>query len=300
VADPAVATDAIADLRSTVTAESFRNTAQFLVFFGLLVLTQFISATGWCTMSGATYYWYFFRNAEDDAERTKWPITRSLGRTLWYNSGSVAFAAFVIALCDLARLIVQYIERQIVGKKPAGCGCSYQFFLTLIVKCLATCVWCLQKTVKFVSYYGLVFVACQGNDFCKACYRTFFFFMQHPGQVSINALVTWMLQIFASFSIPTFCSGMFFFLLKSHHPRNPLFPTVLIFMLGFFVASMCMAVFKCVITTIFVCCFQDKLEFEGKYMSKRLAKAFQMPYKGDVTKKDAGANASSADGTQSL
>jgi len=294
---PGVSVDPIAEIRTTVTADSFRAPAQLLLLFGMLVLTQFISATGWCTMSGATYYWYFFRNAsgEEADERTKWPITRALSRTVYYNSGSVAFAAFVIAVCDLVRIIIQYIERQISAKVGAKASCcSYGMLILMVVKCLSCCVYCVQKTVKFISYYGLVFVACQGNSFCLACYRTFFFFLQHPGQVGINALVTWLLQIFASFSIPTFCSGMFFFVLQSQAgARNPLFPTILIFCLGFFVASMCMAVFKCVITTIFVCCFQDKLEFEGKYMSKRLAKAFQMPY-NDKKEGAAGSSSSSA------
>mgnify|MGYP004360728085 CR=1 FL=1 len=38
----------------------------------------------------------------------------------------------------------------------------------------------------------------------------------------------------------------------------------------------CMQVFECVITTIFVCCFQDKAEFDSKYMSDRLAAAFHI------------------------
>ena len=47
-----------------------------------------------------------------------------------------------------------------------------------------------------------------------------------------------------------------------------------VFFLAAVVTQSCMVVFECVITTIFVCCFQDKAEFGGKYMSENLASAF--------------------------
>ena len=36
--------------------------------------------------------------------------------------------------------------------------------LKLAMKCAHCCMWCLQKTVEFVSYYGYVYVAIEGDN----------------------------------------------------------------------------------------------------------------------------------------
>ena len=36
--------------------------------------------------------------------------------------------------------------------------------LKLGMKCVQCCMWCLQKTVEFVSYYGYVYVAIEGDN----------------------------------------------------------------------------------------------------------------------------------------
>ena len=35
--------------------------------------------------------------------------------------------------------------------------------LKLGMKCVQCCMWCLQKTVEFVSFYGYVYVAIEGE-----------------------------------------------------------------------------------------------------------------------------------------
>jgi len=241
-------------------------------------------------MSGATYYWYFFR--KDAAEKTNVPITRSLMRTLVYHTGSVAFAAFVIALCDMLRAVVAYVERQVKPLKDK------QFLLRLLFMCVNCCVWCLKKSVKFVSYYGLVFVACTGTNFCSGCYTTFFFFLQNPGQVAINATVTFLLRSCALFSMPLACGIVFYYVIGMDEEigRHAIYPSFVIVVLAALMTTSCMTVFECTITTIFVCCFQDKAEYGGSFMSDQLARAFDIR----KDKKGSAEPASSVEPTQSL
>ena len=138
------------------------------------------------------------------------------------------------------------------------------------------CCLCL-KTVKFVSYYGLVFVAAESLPFCLACYRTFFFFLQNPGQVAIQATVIWLLRLIALFSMPLVCGVGFYYILDGYvltPQENAMYPTAIITILAMTMTVSCMTVFECTITTVFVCCFKDKAQYDSKYMSARLAKAF--------------------------
>jgi hypothetical protein len=182
----------------------------------------------------------------------------------------VAFSAFVIAFCDMLRAAAAYLEKQM--------GPTNNFMVKLAFKVLNCCLACLKKTVKFISYYGLVWVACQGTSFCSGCFKTFFFFLQNPGQVAINALVTWLLKWISLLSMPLACAVTFYYILDSvMKTAHASYPAAIIFVIAALMTSSCMSVFDCTITTIFVCCFQDKAEFQGRFMAddhKRLAKAF--------------------------
>jgi choline transporter-like protein 2/4/5 len=286
-----VSVDPIEGLRGLVQSSFYQNGCFLLVLFGFFTLIQFVQGIAWCTMSGAVYYWYYFfgrEGAENEAEQTRVPIFRSLTRVLFYHTGSVAFAAFVIAICDMLRAAASYAEAQM--------GPTNNFLVKLAFKVLQCCLYCLKKTVKFVSYYGLVFVACTGNSFCMGCYRTFFFFLQNPGQVAINATVTMLLRLVAVLSCPLFCGVVFYYIIDGYFASDPelstlnaMYPGAIITILASVMTVSCMTVFECTITTIFVCCFQDKAEFGGKYMSDRLAKAFHIKRnkdEGAVVKKE--------------
>jgi len=252
-----------------------------------------VGGAAWCTMSGATYGWYYFK--DNEKEKIKFPITKSLGRSLFYHTGSIAFSAFVIAFCDMLRAAAAYIEKQM--------GPTNNFMVKLAFKVVNCCLACLKKTVKFISYYGLVWVACQGSSFCAGCFKTFFFFLQNPGQVAINALVTKLLKLVAILSSPLACSIAFYYILDTvMATKHAGYPAAIIFVLAALMTVSCMTVFECTITTIFVCCFQDKAEFGGRFMSKRLASAFgiKQTKKEEAADKPAAGGDDGGDAVQSL
>jgi choline transporter-like protein 2/4/5 len=262
--------DPIGALRGFMENDQAINILTVIVLYGYFVLTQFVGGAAWCTMSGATYGWYYFK--DNEKEKIKFPITKSLGRSLFYHTGSIAFSAFVIAFCDMLRAAAAYLEKQM--------GPTNNFMVKLAFKVLNCCLACLKKTVKFISYYGLVWVACQGSSFCAGCFKTFFFFLQNPGQVAINALVTKLLKLIAILSSPLACAVVFYYILDSvMATKHAGYPAAIIFVLAALMTVSCMHVFDCTITTIFVCCFQDKAEFGGRFMSKRLASAFGIKQK---------------------
>lgn len=280
--------DVIGGLRSLVSNENYSKACTVIVIYGFFVLVQWVRGISWCTMSGAVYYWFFFgsqKNA-DPKHKQRFPIASMLCRVLFYHTGSVAFAAFVIAMCDMLRVIAAYVEKQM---GPAG----KNIMVKLAFKCIHCLLACLKKTVEFVSYYGLVFVATQGTSFCGGCYKTFFFFLQNPGQVAINALVTKLLTTISILASPTACAIVFYYIMDGQLADvNAIYPAGVIGVMAALMTVSCMTVFSCTITTVFVCCFQDKAEFDGKYMSPRLAKAFGINKKDK--KKDGDAAGSDA------
>jgi choline transporter-like protein 2/4/5 len=195
---------------------------------------------------------------------------RSLAIQTVFHTGSLAFAAFIIAIFSLIRTIVLYIEKQ---SKAAG---QQSMAVALVFKGLLCCISCLKKTVEVVSFYGLVFVAVNGNSFCGGCYKTFVLVKDNVAQVSINALVTWLIKMFSLGTTPLACAAITFFITDGQGNPSPFWPAFVVFLLAFVMTQACMTVFECIITTIFVCSFEDNVQYGGRYMQQHphLIKAF--------------------------
>ena len=46
-----------------------------------------------------------------------------------------------------------------------------------------------------VTYFGMIFVAIEGSNFCKACFSTFKCWSHYPAQVAVNKLVARVLSL---------------------------------------------------------------------------------------------------------
>lgn len=65
-------------------------------------------------------------------------------------------------------------------------------------RCSQCAVYCLQKTIEFISYFGYIFVATRGESFCKACASTFGFVIKNMAQTAVNNIVQSLLKCAAN------------------------------------------------------------------------------------------------------
>ena len=84
--------------------------------FGFLWLANFIIACQHMVIAGAVAGWYFTR----DKSQLSLPIASSFWRLCRYHLGSVAFGSFIIALVQLIRFIMKYVEKKLSKKPGAG------------------------------------------------------------------------------------------------------------------------------------------------------------------------------------
>jgi len=266
------ASDPIAGLlRDVSDSGNLKNAMILFHLYGFFVIYQWVGGMSWTTMSMTTGWWYFFKGDKDNRSRA--PLLRSLFLVTVFHSGSVAFAAFIIAIFDLLRTIVAYIQRQM---EAIG---TNNLLTKVAFCCLGCCISCIQKTVKMISYYGLVFVATNGQSFCSACWSTAKFFVKHAGQVTVNGVVIWLIKLISVLTAPIACAIVGFYACDSSEDvDHPIWPAAAIFFCAVLMTTACMNVFDCTITTIFVCCFEDQEKYESQYMLQphhsALAKVF--------------------------
>ena len=80
----------------------------------------------------------------------------------------MAFGSFIIALIQLIRMIMAYVERKL--KKHGGAAGS---ILSPVLKVCQCCLWCFEKCMKFLNRNAYIEVAIYGYNFCKAAQKAF-------------------------------------------------------------------------------------------------------------------------------
>jgi hypothetical protein len=172
--------------------------------------------------------------------------------------GSLAFGSFIMTAVQVVRLMLYALH---TATKQAGAQ-DRSCLLRLLFKCAMCAVWCLEKSVEFITTYAYVHIAIDGTNFCTACKDTFSLIVKYPAQTAINSLVKRMLcGVLLGLSTPFIAATACFLYLESrtdftvHH--SPLYSAVFVFLISWFVAGGIANVFEAILDTVYLCSFQD-------------------------------------------
>ncbi|ELK06266.1 Choline transporter-like protein 5 [Pteropus alecto] len=89
------------------------NTLQMFNLFVFLWLINFVIALGQCALAGAfaSYYWAL-KKPEDIPP---YPLFTAFGRAIRYHTGSLAFGSLILALIQMIRIILEYLDKRFKG-----------------------------------------------------------------------------------------------------------------------------------------------------------------------------------------
>nr|XP_039269182.1 choline transporter-like protein 2 isoform X1 [Styela clava] len=153
---------------------------QIACLFGLFWLLNWVIALGECTLAGAfaSYYWAFKKPRDIPAL----PLFGAFGRTLRYHTGSLAFGAFIIALIQIIRVMLEYIDHKVKSSESK--------VAKFVIKCCKCCFWCLEKFMKFLNRNAYIMVAVYGKNFCWSAKEAFKLIMRNIIRVAVVDKVT--------------------------------------------------------------------------------------------------------------
>jgi len=257
-------------------------TMVFLLIIHILFILwacQTVKAVIWSSMSAAVGVWFTTVNAADCEDRG-WCKCSFGCVELWAGTslivmkhiGSCAFGALIIGICQLIRLILTAIDYYTQDLQDKN------LLLKIVMKCSQCVMYCLQKTIEFISYFGYIFVAIKGYGFCRACGATFGFIAKYPTQTAVNKTVQALLRLLIGWSIPIVCTLVCFFVLDSltaYQDYTAYLPALIVFIASYLIADGICTVYDCCIDTIYLSSFED-MERDGgpKYMSADLKAGF--------------------------
>ncbi|KAL0216013.1 hypothetical protein P9112_008197 [Eukaryota sp. TZLM1-RC] len=225
------------------------NTHYYLLYhiFGMFWVLFFISAVSLITIAGAVAKYYF---THDKKNLGASPIWSALTRGLRYNFGSLAFGSLVIAILCFIKWILKYLS-----KKAKDTGNKS---LSAVFKCLACCVKCAEKVMKYINKNAWIMVAIYNYSYCKAAKQGFNLIMRNLRRVLAITIVGDSLLFLGKLfiAIATGLLGTFVFYGNENY-NSWHFMVALVFLISYLVGSMFMGVTEMAVDTIFLCFLED-------------------------------------------
>lgn len=219
---------------------------QMINIVGFLWVAFFISAFGEMVLAAtfATWYWTF--------KKSKLPfftMTNSLGRTVRYHMGTLAFGSLIITICRIIRLMLEYLDRKL--KK-------FDNVVTRAIMCILKCFfWCLEKFLKFINKNAYIMCAIHGKNFCASARDAFNLLMRNFLRVIAVDQVTDFLFFLSKLLIAlgmgyatyAFVSADF----NEQKLHYSIVPAVIVFFGTYFVASIFFGVYSMAVDTLLMC-----------------------------------------------
>lgn len=135
-----------------IKAENFVQYFKYVNIFGFFWLLFFISAFGEMVLAGtfATWYWTF-----DKTKRPFFSLTRAIYRTIRFHLGTLAFGSFIITVCRIIRIVLEYVDRKLKKwdnefSRAVMCCCRFFF-------------WLLETFLKFLNRNAYIMVSSNVN-----------------------------------------------------------------------------------------------------------------------------------------
>ncbi|ESO92820.1 hypothetical protein LOTGIDRAFT_120296 [Lottia gigantea] len=247
---------------------------QVYMLFVFLWVMNFIVALGQIVLAGAfaSYYWAF--NKPDDI--AAFPLVASFWRAIRYHLGSIAFGAFIIAVIQMIRIVLEYLDAKLKGSENT----IARFFL----KCLKCCFWCLEKFMKFLNKNAYIMIAVRGKNFCASAKDAFFLIMRNIVRcVVLDKVADFLLFLSKLIVTAAICVGSYFWFQGSipfftnYVPKLNFYltPVIVLTLSTYITASLFFSVYSMAVDTLFICFLEDLEMNDGSaskpyYMSKGL------------------------------
>ncbi|XP_067662582.1 choline transporter-like protein 2 [Haliotis asinina] len=239
-------------------------------------MVNFVVAFGQMTLAGAfaSYYWAWDKKKDIPT----FPLLGAVGRTLRYHLGTLAFGSLIIAIVQMIRVALEYIDHKLKGtENPVG---------KFLIKCLKCCFWCLEKFLKLLNKNAYILTAVYGKNFCSAARKAFMLILENVVRVAVVDKVTNFLLFIAKLVVVGAIGVMSFFFfdgrisfLKTYTPDLNFYfvPIIIIILATYIVASCFFSVYEMAVDTLFMCFLMDIEKNDGSpekpyFMSKKLKK----------------------------
>uniref|UniRef100_A0A8C2HL42 Choline transporter-like protein n=1 Tax=Cyprinus carpio TaxID=7962 RepID=A0A8C2HL42_CYPCA len=212
---------------------------QFYNVFLFFWCANFVTALGQMTLAGAFASYYWAPNKPNDMP--SYPLCASLGRSLRYHTGSLAFGSLILAIVQIIRVLLEYIDHKLKAN-----------FL---------------QSLSFLPQ-----VAIYGKNFCRSACDAFFLLMRNVIRVVVLDKVTDFILFLGKLLIVGLVGIFAFFFFSGHTdafkgaaPSLHYYwvPILTVLVGSYFIAHGFFSVYAMCVDTLFLCFCEDLERNDG-------------------------------------
>lgn len=229
--------------------------ALWYLLFCFFWTSNFIVAYGDMVVAMSIAKWYFTRDKSDVGNVT---VLSAFWDTGTYHIGTLAFGSLVLAIVQLIRAILAKIQEKVAQANSSIANC--------LLCCCQCCLWCFEQCIKFLNKNAYIQTAIFGTPFCTSAREAFFLILRNISRIGAVSYVSGAILIIGKLFISSTTTALSYYLMSSliaDELSNLWGPTVLIFLMSYFVSDMFLDVFEMGISTILQCFIADEEMFDG-------------------------------------
>jgi len=248
------------DTDTSIPVTSFKfdtNLKRIMIYqlLGLLWVNAFVLASTQFIIASSTCLWYFSQGAGQKHSGT---IRTSVYRLFRYHFGSIAFGSLILALVQLARIILAYFQQQ--AKKMQG---KESKLIKWGLACLQCYLACFERFIKFLNKNAYIQIALTGKNFCLAAKDGFFLVLRNPLRIGALATIGSIFILFGKIFIASITAlAAFLYVTKGSQYENklynPFIPVLLVFVFAYAVGAVFMTVYGLAADAILACFIVDE------------------------------------------
>jgi hypothetical protein len=212
-------------------------------FLAFLWHNFFFVAVGQCTIAGAVGIWFFTPAGQKWKRAT---VLQSLRNAVIYHTGSLAFGSLILAIVVWIKWFMHWLAQQAKQNKNK--------VMEMICKCLAYCLWCFEKCVKFLNKNAYIQVALMGTNFCKSAKEAFKLILRNAVRFAVIAAMAHLVHFITMALIiaaTTICG--YYILLAMYEDVNPVAPTICYGFIGWMTAKLFIGTFALAVDATLHC-----------------------------------------------
>lgn len=258
--------------------ETYTLYLQIFAVFVFFWMVNFVTALGQLTLAGtfASYYWSF--NKPKDIPTL--PLLRSFYRCFRYHLGSLAFGSLIIAIVQMIRLFLEYVDNKLKDvDNPVA---------KFMMKCLKCCFWCLEKFLRFLNKNAYIMIAVHGKNFCVSAKDAFMLILRNVARTVVIDKATDFVLLMSRLVIVCGIGVASYFVFTKKLPVSTLNDTIsglnfyvvpiVVIIIGAYIITDCFfSVYEMAVDTLFLCFLEDLEKNDGSaekpyFMNKNLMK----------------------------
>jgi len=227
--------------------------------FGLLWVLEFALAVGFTCVAFCFCCWFFTPENENEDPVRKLPesmMPKIICIVLTKFCGTLAFGSLIIAIIQMLRIMVEYVEQK--KKEFEAAGVEPGKLWDFVFCCMRCCLWCLEKCMRYMNKNVYIETILRNSWFCGGACQVIKIMILYIDYIAITKPIASGLLWFGKASIALGTAMLCAYWTAQLSVASIFFPTMLSLIVGWFVADMFNEIFDMGIDTMLLCFCEAK------------------------------------------